>query len=197
MENKHKFRLIAFGLLALIQIAIPLSMISSLEAVVLKGSAYKFRTAPVDPYDPFRGKYVSLRFDMREYCSAIHPALPEKGDIAYILLSTDSAGFASIAGIQTYMPQTEGEDWLEVAVDFRYIHDDSTSACFGIDLPFDRFYMEEKKAPAAERAYWDANASDSLDCWAMVKVRDGEGVIENLYINELPINKWVELHAED
>ena len=41
-----------------IQIITPLSMIIKRESVLKNGGQFKFKTAPVDPYDAFRGRYV-------------------------------------------------------------------------------------------------------------------------------------------
>ena len=53
----------AFILLVLVQLFVPANMIIEQEAILKKGIAYKFKTAPIDPYDPFRGKYVWLSYE--------------------------------------------------------------------------------------------------------------------------------------
>lgn len=49
--------------LAAAQLAVPASMIVQRETVLTQGRVYKFKTAPVDPVDAFRGRYVALRFE--------------------------------------------------------------------------------------------------------------------------------------
>ncbi|HEY5622073.1 MAG TPA: hypothetical protein VIR77_05680, partial [Pontiella sp.] len=48
-----------------------------------------------------------------------------------------------------------------------------------LDIPFDRFYMEEAKAPRAEALARDAMRSG--DCWAAVRILDGKAVIEDVF----------------
>ena len=47
-----------FALVAVAQLTVPAWMIVSHERTLLTGKVFKFRTAPVDPYDAFRGRYV-------------------------------------------------------------------------------------------------------------------------------------------
>ncbi len=60
--NNKKIILISFALLVLLQIWTPAAMIWNREDVLRSGKAFKFRSAPVDPNDPFRGKYIILSF---------------------------------------------------------------------------------------------------------------------------------------
>ena len=48
--------------IGLAQLAVPGWMIYKHESVMREGAVYKFRTAPIDPRDPFRGEYVVLDF---------------------------------------------------------------------------------------------------------------------------------------
>ena len=59
----QKITIPAFILMVLAQLYVPASMIFQKERVITQGTAYKFRTAPIDPNDPFRGKYITLSFN--------------------------------------------------------------------------------------------------------------------------------------
>ena len=63
-------------------------------------------------------------------------------------------------------------------------------------MPFDRYYMEETKAPAAERAYWQSNrrGQTNQNAYAVVRIRNGESVLENLYVAGQPIAEFVRTH---
>ncbi len=54
-------------------------------------------------------------------------------------------------------------------------------------LPFDRFYMDEKLAPEAEKAYLDANRRGQQEGVVVVRVWRGFGVIEELELGVRPI----------
>ena len=58
--KKRKLLITSFILLCLVQTAVPLSMIARREFTLRNGRVYKFKTAPVDPYDAFRGRFVAL-----------------------------------------------------------------------------------------------------------------------------------------
>jgi hypothetical protein len=47
--------------------------------------------------------------------------------------------------------------------------------------------MEETKAPAAEKAYRESNRRGAQDAYVVLRVRDGAGVIENLFVGGKPI----------
>ena len=55
---------ILFAAAVVAQWAAPLSMIFRSERVLSGGQAFKFKTAPVDPVDAFRGRYIALNFDV-------------------------------------------------------------------------------------------------------------------------------------
>jgi hypothetical protein len=69
---------------------------------------------------------------------------------------------------------------------------------FPYNLPFTRFYMEETLAPRAEAAYSrHANRRDRTvdDVYVSVRVKDGRGVIEDLFIKGRPIRDFLAKEA--
>ena len=61
--DKKKILLVLFILVAIVQISFSASMIINREITLKSGKQFKFRTAPVDPYDAFRGRYVALTLE--------------------------------------------------------------------------------------------------------------------------------------
>lgn len=184
-----------FGLflaIAAAQVAVPVSQIWKHEDILRTGTVYKFRTAPVDPYDAFRGRYVALN-----YANTV--AEVRKGEElkhrtpAYVTLQKDEAGFALFGEI-TAEPPDQG-DYLRV----EYLYPRAkgiTHARFR--LPFDRFFMEETKAPRAQAAYWkhgNRRGRKVAATYVIVRVKGGRGVIEDLYIKEKPIRELLEEEA--
>lgn len=180
--NNNKIIWIAFVLLVLLQLWAPASMIFKRESVLKNGKVFKFRTAPVDPNDPFRGKYIVLRFDDNSYVNKENISW-ENGENVFVKLTTDTAGFAKIASIHKKYPGA-GNDCIKAKVD--YVGYDSLKNIF-IDWPFVRFYMEESKANAAEQAYIKASSDSNQLTYALVKVKNGDAVLENVFINNKPI----------
>lgn len=178
---------VLFLLLSVAQLATPIGQIRKYEDLLRTGHAYKFRTAPVDPYDAFRGKYVAL-----SYANTVTTL--RKGDNigfsgpAYVALSRDESGFALFGELSSDPPPSG--DYLRVERQFAAV---DNKAHFR--LPFDRFYMEESKAPKAEQAYRrysNRQGQNGRPAYAVVRVKNGRGVIENLFINDQPIREFIQ-----
>ncbi len=162
-----------FSGLILLQIAAPLSMIVKRESVLKNGIPFRFKTAPVDPYDAFRGRYVALRVEANK---AIKPQGVDlkHGQKIYALIIVDEQGFANVFQITARKPQ--GAAYLTAKVSY------FSSENVIIDLPIDRYYMEEKSAPLAEKVYREHSRRDKQDAYVIVRIKDGFAVIENLYV---------------
>ncbi len=176
--NKKSRLLIIFSLAAIAQIALPLSMIAKRELVLRNGEPFKFRARPVDPYDPFRGRFVELT--LQPTSAPWGEPTTESGSqrgAAYALITTNADGFAEFSVVRR-SPPNEGP-YLRVELSHL---DGSDRAHFR--LPTDRFYMEETVAPKAERLVRTWRSTNSPPLYALVRVRHGVGVIENVYVGE-------------
>lgn len=183
-------KLILFALVAVIQLAIPAWMIVGHERVLNEGEVFKFRTAPVDPRDPFRGEYVYLEFDAEQGKWPLPQEMKEGSGAqhAYALLGTDSAGFARIDALVQEKPS--GAPYL--AIDYMSWTPDTL---FGINLPFDRFYLEEgdgKKTEDLLAPQWSEGfVAQPLPAYAAVRILNGEAVIEDLIVGDKSIYEWL------
>ena len=188
---KGGWMLAVFAIVATAQLAVPVGMIAKREVILRHGRAYKFRTRPVDPYDAFRGRYVWLGFEQdHALWRAQNDAV--RGKKAYALVEEGTDGFAVVRGVRP-QPPAAGE-YLEVRVNYWGWGTNSGSVHF--TMPFDRYYMEETKAPAAEQAYWQGNrrGQTNYNAYAVVRIRNGESVLENLYVDGHPIAEFVRTH---
>ncbi len=169
-----------FSGLILLQIASPLSMIVKRELVLKSGIPFRFKTVPVDPYDAFRGRYVALRVEANK---AIKPqgVNLKYGQKIYALIAVDEQGFAKISQITTQKPQ--GATYITARVSYF-----AKNEVF-IDLPIDRYYMEEKAAPRAEKIYQEHSKRDKQDAYVIVRIKDGFVVIESLYVGSQRIEE--------
>ena len=176
--------LCAFVCLALIQIGVPLSMIGRRELTLRYGRQYRFRTAPFDPYDAFRGRYVALRMEQDK---AIVPNGSEffRGQRAFASIEVGEKGFARISGLSADRP--DGEAYLRVRIGYS-----SGTNEVHLDLSFDRYYMSEKVAPAAEAAYREHSTREKRDAYVTVRVRQGFAVLEELYIGNKPMREFLD-----
>jgi uncharacterized membrane-anchored protein len=193
---KTKLIFVIFLAVAAAQLAVPVAQIRKYEDILLTGIAYKFRTAPVDPYDAFRGRYVALNY-------ADTVATPRQGEkfnyrsAAYTALRQDAAGFAQF-GELSGEPPAQG-DYLRV----EYLYTESEKGDKAhFRLPFDRFFMEESKAPQAEAAYRKlgnrrSQTGTEEPTYVIVRVKGGRGVIEDLYIRNKPIRDFLAEEAAE
>ena len=100
-----KYRLLAiFILVALVQVYIPAKMVLDSEGVLDSGTEYKFKTAPVDPTDPFRGKYITLRYKDNSV-EVENESDWISGEEVYVILTKDVDGFARIKLISKEIPR--------------------------------------------------------------------------------------------
>ncbi len=182
----QKITIPAFILMVLAQLYVPASMIFQKERVITQGTAYKFRTAPIDPNDPFRGKYITLSFnetgvkvDNAEEWNYV--------DKVYVFLTTDSSGYAMIQSIAREKPEGRN-DYIKANID--YVQTDTLSTVF-VRYPFDRFYMEESKAPLAEQVYTEAAIDTNQVAYALVMVRNGDAVVRDIFIDDVSITEVI------
>lgn len=164
----------------------PLSMVFDSQSTVDDGVEYKFKTAPVDPSDPFRGKYITLAFDAETY----HPAdtaeahFPEQVDV-FALLSTDSLGYAKIVHL-SQEPPTEGLDYITTEIYYVY-RDADNKPIVSLNFPFKRYYLEESKASEAEKLYWATGRDTTAVCYAKVSVYEGKSTLTDVMIGDKSI----------
>jgi len=169
----------AFIIIALVQWFVPGKMIFDREAILKNGQTFRFLTEPVDPSNPFVGKYIILNFKEERFTVSNPDKYSYNQDI-YVLLQNDSSGFAHVKGISATAPAA-GSAFVKAKV--RWINAKEIM----INYPFDKYYMDEFKAPKAENAYREANIDTSRKTWAVIKVWKGNAVTENVMIDNKPI----------
>lgn len=184
--NSKKVVLTGFILVALVQLAIPGKMIWNREKILEIGKEFHFQTAPIDPTDPFRGKYIILTYLENSFTVEDQRDWYEGEDI-YLILKNNIKGLATIESVTKEKPD-EKTDYLKVKLDFisgnivKELH---------FTYPFDRFYMEESKAYAAEHLYFEYQNDTTKTTYAVVRIKNGNAVLEDVMIDGVPIGKLV------
>lgn len=184
---KNKILIAGFFCVALLQIFTPLSMIIARESTLKEGVLFRFKTAPVDPYDAFRGRYVALRVEANSVPLS-RGVKVENGQAVYAFIGVDKDGFAIVSQISTQKPGKGS--YLSAQVRYK------TGKYVILDLPIDRYYMEEKAAPRAEELYRRYSTSDKKDAYVTVKIKDGFGVVEGLYVGGQKIEDLIKTHRK-
>lgn len=172
--------LVLFAVTCLVQWFVPGSMISDQEHTIHEGKLFKFRTAPIDPSDPFRGKYITLFFEERSI-EVVDPKEWENADDIYVSI-IDSAGFARISTVSMYAP--EGADYIKAKIRSVSNYEPYT---VHITYPFERFYLEESKASKAENVSRVTRNDSTTVVYAVVSVLDGKAALKDVMINDRSI----------
>lgn len=165
-----------FAVMILAQWFIPLKMIFEQESVLKTGTVYKFKTQPIDPTDPFRGKYITLRFEEDTFLSDSTVQF-QSGEDVFVGLKKDEEGFAVIESVSRDKPTTTSE-FVQAKTGYA-----DSGGSVQIRYPFNKFYLEESKAADAERAYWEANSDSTQIAYALVNIKDGNAALKDVIIN--------------
>ena len=171
-------RLLIFVPLALVQLAVPGWMIFRQENILKHGRVFKFKTAPVDPYDPIKGRYIALRFDAETGKGVNY----EVDKTVWVQFETDAQGFAKVK--QVSATPLNGDDVVE-----------AVRRWGSLSFPFDRYYMDEKSAPKAETAYRANSTRAHENAYATVRILNGHAALEELYIDDKPIREFLRINA--
>ena len=185
--NRKKLLFTAFILVALVQLYVPAKMILDKENVIETGIEYKFKIAPTDPSDPFRGRYITLSYD--ENTTIVSDGQDwVRGESIYVSLTTDYLGFAKIKSVSKTKP-TDNESFIKAKV--RFSSGNSPNKLLTIDYPFNRYYMEESKAYYAELIYRQSQQNANQVTYALVSIKNGDAVLKDVLIDGTSIREIV------
>ncbi|SDW18846.1 Uncharacterized membrane-anchored protein [Lutibacter oricola] len=185
-----KSKIIIFSLFLIVAVAqlfVPFKMISNQEDVLKTGVAFKFKTEPLDPSDPFRGKYIRLNFEEDKF-SIQNKDNWTRNEEVYVVVKNDENGFASIKNIVKEKPLNT-TNFITAKV--KYIHSYKENKNITIEYPFERFYMDEFKAKPAEDAHQESFKKENNTTYALVYLKNGESVLSDVLINNESIKDIV------
>jgi len=183
MKTIHIF--IVFILVAAAQLILPAQMIFNQENILKTGTAFKFKTQPVDPSNPFKGKYIYLNFEANTIKTI--DSTWSRHEPVFVSVVEDSLGFAMVDKVTRAKP-IKG-NFINAKVSYYSSYDKTLR----LDYPFNEFYMNETKAYDAEIAHANAqNDSIPNNTYALVFIKEGQTVLDNVFIDEIPIADYVE-----
>ncbi len=182
-----KIKCALFAAFACIQLSVPLFSVWEQHDIVKSGELYLFKTEPIDPTDPFRGKYIRLNYTEDSFPVKNREEWQDVKN-AYAVISADEDGFAKISSVEKE-PPSDVNNYVAVEVFIAWRRDEKKKSDYcvlKILYPFERFYMEESKAAPAEQLF-----SDNKTCYAAVYLKNGKAVLHNVYIDGVPIAEAV------
>lgn len=178
MKNS-KLLVLLFMIVAITQLATPIYMAWRWEDILQNGQRFYWSTAPVDPYDAFKGRYIDLQFKNTTGPIKDNVAL-DYGQPAYALIEETSDGKAFIREVSAKPPVESPY----VKVRITYVEGNTAH----VSLPFKRYYLPENMASAAENAYQQSAGKTGL---AAVRLKGGLAVIEQLYIGDKTLDEFL------
>ena len=178
-----KSKKLIFLIFGLVILAVPLFIIFKSEDILENGHRHKLRLQGMDPFDPFRGKFLRLRYDNDVVAD---PELKE-GDNAYVTLEQDSMGFSHFAFAHKNKP--DHDNYLMAEIDWIY----EGTATIKVDN-LTKYFINEDKAYEAELILRDFRQERPEDLYVAVRVLNGEARLEDIFVEETPLLEYLEKH---
>ena len=191
MIKKLIFTLLVIGLAA--QLLVPAKLIFDSEKTNSAGTIFKFKVGPVDPYDPFRGKYITLTFMDN---SVIRDTLEKftYSESAFVLVEADSTGMAQVKSIShSTFPEPY---YFEATVSSASVAYSDNFQTIRVEFPFNKFFLEETIAPGAETVYRETR-NDTVPAYALVSILEGKAVLRDVIIRDSSIADVVRARARN
>jgi|ERR1041384_4849687 uncharacterized membrane-anchored protein len=180
-------RLIIFILVALVQLAVPASVVWKRGQTLAYGRVWKFKTEPVDPEDAIRGRYIALRLAAEKAKATPEPLIKDAAGPVFVTLKEDSEGFAQVDQIST--ERMTGDNVIQVENGYW------SDGWQRVRFPFDKLWVAEKIAPLAEQAYRENSRRGKENAYVTVRVRNGDAALEQLYIDNQPLVDYLRAQA--
>ena len=122
------------------------------------GKTIILQTVPVDPFDPFRGQYLSIRYNISTI-PEIEGAKP--GDDIYLVLTPDKERVHQYARHSTDKPQVQGQD-VVIKGEIEFSEFGRTTITYGIE----QFFFER----GAQFQLTNLTVEAKVDSWGRAKV---------------------------
>ena len=188
--NGRRLRFLLFVVVAVAQLAVAGGAIFRSELALRTGEVFRFRIQPVDPVDAFRGRYVAIRFAL-DRAPAPDGLELRPNQWVFVPLQVDGDGLAGFGSATLTRPASGA--YLRLRSGGVYPDEEGQRRAW-VTMPFNRYYMDENLAPEAERAVWGGRRGQR-EAFVTVRIRNGVGVLEELYIGEVPIHRWLAENA--
>lgn len=198
IRDKKKLLLALFLLTLAAGLYYPIAKIIRFEFPLAPPAIVRFNAGIYDPYDPFRGRYVAIRAQQAQVTLARgadgEPALDLSSRL-YLVIEPDEKGMAKIVDLAE-KPQAEKINLRLDKYSARLLWRNKVDTgydTYGVSLPFNRFYMNEKLAPEAERVFLQFTRGGTAGrCQIVVKIyRDGTYAIDGIEIDGIPIHEFL------
>ena len=180
-----------FAVAAVAQWLLPLSGIWQHERVISRGTLVRIECGAPDPYDPLRGRYLAVR--PAESSVSKPNGFPDGAGLVpvWATLEAGDDGLARIKSISlaplsgpTVIPLT-ARSWGTI----------NGTDQIGLEWPFDRFYLNERLAPDADKLVAERRR-DGKKTVAEIRLLDGQVVLTDILLDGVSIREIVKQKAD-
>ena len=185
----NAIRPIIFGVVMLLYLWYPYTIIKGQEQILREGISYRFKPIPIDPVDAFRGKFVVLNYEglNRKYTNAEETF--QRGQMLYLTIAKDDKGYAHFSEVLTTAP--ESGDYLSTTC----LDLSNNEIRLKVPKNMERYFLNESIAPEAERFYNQLNSqnadADSIFMYVDTKVKNGKILLEQLYFKDQTVEDYI------
>ena len=170
----------------LLLIAVPSFTIYKNNQVLTEGEVFRFKVMPIDPYDPFRGAYVTLRYEQRRVSVFNRKEMKDEQEV-FLVLGKNEEGFVVIKDAVIDEPKSGA--YLKTDLRYRYPKSEQDSVTLNIQFPFDRYYLGEEDAKLAEMNVRGLSREGLV--YVDVSISNGVGGIQELYFDGIPVKQYL------
>ena len=193
MGNKKKWIFLVYAALVLL---IPTFIIGSSENILSNGKMYKFRMQGRDPFDFFRGNYLTVRLDTRGI--ATKKSDWKAGEKVFLSIALDEDGFAYFQEALPTPPKKG--DYMETRVVKWWSVNAGFGAFFGeggrrrrvvdVEMPnnLGKYFINEEYALSGQNALRSMRGETTVG----VRVKNGHVRLQDIYIEGKPIMRYLE-----
>lgn len=171
---------IALLIACFLQIAFLIYLIFTNQAILKTGEQYKFKVRPIDPYNIFKGRYLTLAFE-EEQANPIYDCPKNSNNKSFAIITKDKNGFAQLQKITNIKPKEN--NYFELKTNYC-----QHKILGNFKFPFDEFYLQETMAKKTEEDYKESLKIKNNNSYALVRIQGGKAVLEDLYINDKSVN---------
>jgi hypothetical protein len=174
-----------FVVAALAQWLVPLAGVWQHERIIAQGAAVRLECAAPDPYDPFRGRFLAVR--PAEIERPAPSGMPEGITVpVWATLVADEHGLSRIASLA--LEPVSGPTVIRLAA--RLSEERNGVKTVMIRWPLDRFYLNERLAPNADRLFAERLRGDKPPV-AEIRLLDGKAVLTDVLLDGVSIRETV------
>jgi hypothetical protein len=183
--------LAVFVVAAVAQWLLPLSGIWQHERVIARGTIVRIECGAPDPYDPLRGRYLAVR--------PVESRVPKPEGMAEGITDRDAvpvwatlvAGKDGLSRIESLsLEPVAGPTVIRLVAKWPHWGGSPRRETVFVEWPFDRFYLNERLAPDADKLVADW-LRDGKKTVAEVSLLDGRAVLTDILFDGVSIRELV------